>query len=319
MNAVEISCPSKTFIIGEYAVLNEASAILLNTKPRFSCLIKQGVKDSILSSREDLLQDSSGKIFSNIDIFQNKYIKEWIKKYSIGSQKCLLEWSDPHNGRGGFGFSTAQFNILYAYSCYLKDISIEKVKSKEVWRTYRGMDFEGCPPSGADLIAQWADGLCVFKQKPLSVESYMAVFPSLDYFILRTGEKLDTYKYLKEFQKPETYDLEKIVTDAVVALETRNENQFIESVNEYRKVLLKKNLVTNTTKNILEKISTIKNIKAYKGCGAMGAETVILFFDTEHKEEIKQELLDFEIIADKEQITYGVEYHKVTKMKEAHH
>ena len=41
MNVIEISCPAKTFILGEYAVLDGGSAIVLNTAPRFVCRIQK--------------------------------------------------------------------------------------------------------------------------------------------------------------------------------------------------------------------------------------------------------------------------------------
>lgn len=314
MNIVEISCPSKTFILGEYAVLDKGPAILLNTNPRFRCFIKP--ISSEVHSQKNLFKDNSGKITSNFDIFKNKYLQQWMKKYSLTSQNIFLEWLNPYQGRGGFGFSSAQFNILYAYHCFLTGISIELVKPKEVWRAYRNMGFEGYLPSGSDLISQWIGGICVFKQEPLYVESYMAAFPDLDCFVLKTGEQLMTYEYLKELQLPDVSDLKQIAQNAVEAMEYSKESQFLDSIVEYGKALDKKGFVASKTKQILETISQINGVKACKGCGAMGAESIILFFDAEHRESIREQLPKLEIVCDKDQITYGVEYHKVTKMKE---
>ena len=41
MNIIEISCPAKTFILGEYAVLDGGPALVLNTAPRFVCRIQK--------------------------------------------------------------------------------------------------------------------------------------------------------------------------------------------------------------------------------------------------------------------------------------
>ena len=41
MNILEITCPAKTLIVGDYAALDGGDAIVLNTAPRFSCKIKK--------------------------------------------------------------------------------------------------------------------------------------------------------------------------------------------------------------------------------------------------------------------------------------
>lgn len=313
MNIIDLSCPSKTFILGEYAVLDKGSAILLNSQPRFQCVISQGHPPQ--NSSSFLFHDKSKKLSSNKDIFSNPLVEQWIKKYSLNSKTAFLEWKDPHKGLGGFGFSSAQLNILYAYGSCLKDLSTDKIHTKEVWRSYRSLDFQGCTPSGADLISQWAGGVCVFKQDSLSLESYIAIFPNLDCFILRTGERLDTYKYLKEFQMQDVTRLKKIAEKGVEAMESQKEEQFIESIIEYGQALAQKKWVAKKTSEILEQVLKIKHVKAAKGCGAMGAETVIMFFDTEHKEEIQKQLSDFQIICDKDGITYGIEFHKRSKVE----
>jgi len=301
MQKIEISCPAKTFIIGEYAVLDGGSAIVLNTAPRFACHIRQGSKSK------------------KWNLSENSPAGQWIKKNIQDFQSVELEWINPYKNKGGLGFSSAQFNIVYAYNFILKYGGLEQIKPQDVWRKYKDLKFEGLAPSGADVISQWVGGVGVFEQNPLSMETLTSSFPDLHCFVFSTGEAFETYKYLKDFQLGDVSDLKHISRQGVQAIKQKDEQVFIESINEYRNSLITKNYVSKKTQEILEKLAKIEIIEAYKGCGAMGAETIIVFYKKEHKESVKKELSFLECVADSNQLTYGLTFHKTVKTKESHH
>ena len=301
MNVIEISCPAKTFIMGEYAALDGGSAIVLNTAPRFVCRIQKNSKASTL------------------DLAENSPAGQWMRKNPQDFQAAQLDWFDAYNNKGGLGFSSAQFNILYAYSFILRDGSIDQIKPQEIWRSYRGLHFEGFLPSGADVITQWVGGVGVFEQDPLSVETLTSSLPDLNCFVLRTGEYFETHKYLKNFRLSDVSDLKKISQQGVQAIKQRDEQAFIEAVNDYRKGLEAKSYVTLKSQEILNKIKNIKAIQACKGCGAMGAETVIVFYKKQDEEEVKKEISFLKCVTDGNQLTYGVAFHKLTKLAETPH
>ena len=224
MNVIEISCPAKTFIIGEYAVLDGGPAIVLNTSPRFTCRIQ---KNSAAPA---------------IDLAENSPAGQWVRKRTQDFQSVQLEWSSHCGQQGGLGFSSAQFNILYAYSFILREGHIDHITPKEVWRSYRSLKFEGFIPSGADIITQWVGGVTIFEQSPLSVETLTSSLPDLDCLVLRTGEYFETYKYLKSFELGDVSDLKKISESAVSAMKQKNESDFISAIKDYRQVLKKKKL-----------------------------------------------------------------------------
>ena len=144
MNVIEISCPAKTFILGEYAVLDDGPAVVLNTAPRFTCRIQKTSKPTPLNLAE------------------NSPAGQWLRKNSHDFQNTLLEWFSSYKNKGGLGFSSAQFNILYAYSFILREGSIDQIKPQDIWKSYRSLKFEGFLPSGADVITQWIGGVSVF-------------------------------------------------------------------------------------------------------------------------------------------------------------
>ncbi len=298
MNVIEISCPAKTFILGEYAVLDGGSAIVLNTAPRFICRIQKNSKASTL------------------DLPENSPAGQWIRKNSHDFQTIQLDWLDSYNKKGGLGFSSAQFNILYAYSAILKDGGIDQIEPQKIWRSYRNLQFKGFLPSGADVITQWVGGVCIFEQDPLSVETLTSSLPDLHCAVLRTGDYFETHKYLRNFKIGDVSDLKKISAQGVHAIKQRDESAFIEAVNDYRKSLENKNYITLKSQEILNKLANIKTIKAYKGCGAMGAETLIVFYKKQDKEEVKKQISFLEYATNGNHLTYGVAFNRLTKPEE---
>lgn len=316
MNVIEISCPAKTFILGEYAVLDGGSAIILNTAPRFACRIQKGHKKNGLGPEENSpTRPSTGKESSRkqFDLAEHSPAGQWVRKNPHDFQSVDLEWINPYENKGGLGFSSAQFNILYAYSFILRSGSIDQIKPQEIWRSYKGLHFEGFLPSGADVISQWVGGVGVFEQNPLSVETLISSLPDLHCLVLRTGEYFETHKYLKNFQLGDVSDLKKLAHEGVQAIKQKNEEAFINSINDYRKALLAQNYVCPKTQELLDRLVQIKSIKACKGCGAMGAETLIVFYNKQDEEEVKKEVSFLECVADVGHLTYGVTFHKLTK------
>ena len=298
MNVIEISCPAKTFIIGEYSVLAGGPAVVLNTSPRFVCRIQ---KNSAL-----------GKL----NLAENSPAGQWVKKHPQDFQSVQLDWINDYEGQGGLGFSSAQFNILYAYSFILREGHIDQITPQEIWRSYRSLKFDGFIPSGADIITQWVGGVTVFEQSPLSIETLTASLPDLDCLVLRTGDYFETHKYLKNFKLGDVSDLKKIAELAVSAMKQKEETAFISAINDYRTVLKRKNYITAKSEEILNRLEKIKAIKALKACGAMGAETLIIFYHRQDAEEVKKETSFLKTVATGEQITYGVSFQKITKKAE---
>ena len=299
MNVIEISCPAKTFIIGEYAVLDGGPAIVLNTSPRFACRIKKNSKPL------------------SINLPEKSPAGQWVKKNPQDFHSVQMEWINKYPPlQGGLGFSSAQFNIVYAYSFILREGHIDHIKPQEIWRSYRNLSFEGFKPSGADIITQWVGGVSIFEQNPLYVETLTSYFPELECLILKTGENFATYEYLKNFQMSDVSDLKKIAQSAVTAMKQKEEEQFISDINDYRRALKKNGYITEKSWDILIQLEKIKPIKAFKSCGAMGAETLIIFYNKQDNAEVRQAVSFLEVIADTSHLTYGVEFHKLTKKSE---
>ncbi len=294
MNLIEISCPSKTYALGEYGVLDGGQAVLLNTEPRFKCLIEPCARGR---GAEIPAQSPAG---------------QWAGKHASEFSKAKLQWQDPFHGRGGFGFSSAQFNILYACHALWQGRTIDQIPPQEIWRAYKSLKFEGRhQPSGADIVSQWVGGVCVFEQNPLAVESLTLSLPDLECLIARTGAVSKTHEHLKNLVLPDVSDLKQIAAAGARAIKERDEAGFLEAVSGSRRALSLKGLVAPAAREALDRLSGIKEIKAIKGCGAMGADAIIVFHKKEHEAYLREKMSFLEIIADASQLTYGMEARKI--------
>lgn len=94
--------PAKTFLLGEYAALAGASAILLTTYPCF---------ELTLTSKNNQLSEIHPKSPAGV----------WWQQQHLDHG---LIWNDPYTERGGLGASSAQFLASYLASCFLKKINL---------------------------------------------------------------------------------------------------------------------------------------------------------------------------------------------------
>ena len=344
---LSISFPSKTFLIGEYAVLNSAPAILVNTTPLFEFIVtpktkqsqewvenyKMLIKESAITVQENKIYPSMIK--NSFSFYKKIHLDspagQWLTLHPQIEQHWHIDFRDPHSGQGGFGCSSAQFNLMY----FLTQISLEITHLKDtysLWQSYKRLNFDGYAPSGADVVSQWMGKVCLFSfldsrfhetdkhlrlrmqastHKPFKVESVGWPFEDLDFLLLQTGVQLKTWKHLKNTSIKNLKKLTELSQQAASYVKNKDTKGFVSSIEEYNLCLEKQNLVHQNTLTLLKKIKTIKNITAAKGCGAMGAEVIVLFFHPQNKEQIKSELQDLfknqAVVADSSAIVDGLQ------------
>ena len=261
----QIFIPSKAFLIGEYAVLDGAPALIASTTPYFNFKVNtQAFKLS-----HPFHPESAAGLY----IEKNK-------KYFCRVQIELME-----KRPSGFGLSGAEWNCVMIVASLLqnkKNFSVD-----EVWKEY--MQFSSST-SGADVVAQRLGGVCHFCRNPFIAETLPWNFSNILFAFILTGESLETWKYLKDFKKESTSQLKKISRLAVKAVQNQNEKIFIQSIKDYAQELQKKGWVASSTYALLEKLHSEPGILAAKGCGSLGAESVVFFFEKENKEMVFQSL-----------------------------
>ncbi|HEV2614086.1 MAG TPA: hypothetical protein VGV92_05200 [Gammaproteobacteria bacterium] len=225
---MKILCPSKTFLIGEYAVLSGGPAILLATPPYFSW-------------------DNEG-------------------------------FYDPYDGLGGFGASGAEFVI-----------AAKRQGVVDAWKLLDSYKKKSLAGSGADVVCQWTGGMTYFYAREKIIERINWPFENLVIGLIHTGYKIKTHEHLEKLSQNNFSGLEKIVLDCLGSVQRKDQRLFLEAINNYYLELDKLGLVADTTKVLLNKLktNTPNIILASKGCGAMGADVVLVMIEKKNKDTLE--------------------------------
>jgi mevalonate kinase len=251
-----LSCPAKTFLIGEYVALDGGPSLLLSTGPRFQLTVRSGDAAALPwhpASPAGVLADK-----------HEEELKGW-----------TFDFLDPYHGRGGLGASSAQFVLLYAF---LNDFTAP-LDLRALLRDYRACAWngEGTPPSGADVIAQVTGGVTYFDGLTFTAERLAWPFPEIGFTLIRTGVKLATHEHLREGTLAPHSTLRTIVIEARKAFDSGDEMRLIEAVNACALVLRQSGLTAPATTDLLDQMRDNHEIFwASKGCGAMGADIILV-------------------------------------------
>jgi mevalonate kinase len=247
--------PAKTFLLGEYAAIAEASAILITTTPYFELSLNHS--DELIG----IHPESPAGIW-------------WkLKQNTHGG----LSFYDPYHRIGGLGASSAQFLGSYLASCSLKNTQpdLNDMLSAYYQSSWSG---SGLRPSGYDVIAQSQQGCVYINKKNKIIQSYPWPFQNLSLFLIHTGEKLATHHHLQTTTLPtQVSQLSAIVDQAKHAFDQTNSAQLVNSINEYHHVLTELNLVAQHSLVSINQLKTQHpEILAIKGCGALGADILLI-------------------------------------------
>jgi mevalonate kinase len=285
---ISLSVPGKTFLLGEYLALFGGPSLIAATGPAFQLKVKKQ-KQSLLERNEQPAElalpfsaaSPAGRfISSRPDLFA----------------ACSIRFSDPHDGQGGLGASSAQFALAYMYAHpeFATALVIANAERQsqtpdinwlsllDIYRQF-AWSGEGTPPSGADVIGQLAGEISWFDGRTRQLQRYSWSFPDLDFTLLRTGMKLATHEHLKSspshLNSASQDLLRAAVEGAKTALELNDEALFCSSVLHFAAELKAAGLVAEKTAKMIRELERAGFTRAVKGCGAMGADIVLLLHD----------------------------------------
>lgn len=292
-----LQAPSKTFLIGEYAILDGGEAILASTQPRFEMIIESPGEGSAAG------------------IHRNSPAGKWIRNHPSDFTSVKMRFIDPHEEAGGFGASGAQFLFVNLWS-QIQNQNLQSLMSNlsidEIWKDFRSF-YADLPqkqkPSGADIISQWKGRLTAVCTSPFSTQELEWGFKELEFSLVRTNEKIQTHTHLQDLGAVNFAELKTLSSEAVEALKSKNEEAFLNTVLRYSQELARLNLVAFPTQERLNRIKTHSSILASKGCGAMGADVLALFYRPEHRAEVKAFVsnLGLNTVATSEEISEGLQ------------
>lgn len=261
--------PAKTFLLGEYAALRDASAILAVTSPCFTIS----------------LQDKKAK---SDGLHPESPAGLWWNRQKLNEK--TIEWSDPYQGCGGLGASSAQFIGSYLASCLLKNTT---TSLKEMLEAYYQCAWNGLGlrPSGYDVIAQTLHGCVYINKQNHQIKTYAWPFSDLSFFLVHTGVKLATHHHLQKATLPENVEhLSKLVDKAKEAMERKNSSVFIACINDYHHELVQLNLVAEHSLELIHKFKQYPEVLAIKGCGALGSDMLLIITSPNQRASLRTRL-----------------------------
>ncbi len=260
------SIPGKVFILGEYAVLWDAPAVVATVGPRFQVAASGNGEWGTTFHPE-----------SPAGLLAASFIHQ-------GRELPALRWIDPHQAVGGLGGSTAQFALLFAE---VFSRSKGQVSSVEVRRQYREIlkqSSAGEPlPSGVDLVAQWEGGVVYFD--PAS-EQVLSIWDNWDWSNLlifsaahQAGRKVLTHDHLAGLGALVATKARPQWVDAL-ALELSRWLQGEQSrglaMQNSAEILASQNLELRAAYEDRIALSKLAGVTGVKGSGALLADTVLV-------------------------------------------
>jgi mevalonate kinase len=287
---LNISLPSKTFFVGEYLALKGGPVLTVNTRPRFQMKIGGTDQKNKIhpESPAGKLLEAHSEFFKNINI----------------------EFLDPHLGKGGFGASSAQFAMLYA----LRHIDTHfrfDVQRFYDWKMLLS-DYQNLSlktrylPSGADLIGQVCGGITFFNRSEGKLQNFAWPFSDIGFYILRTGFKVATHEHLSELSEFETANFDQASRRVLMGFSQIRSQDVVDGVNQYQNELQKQNKTFDGTLKKLEILRKAKGVLAAKGCGALGADALLVVAEKNSDLQAVFQNQDLQLIATENEISKGI-------------
>jgi mevalonate kinase len=264
-----LSVPSKSFIVGEYAALQGGPALLLNSTPRFALVVSEASSGSYLHSQAP------------------KVMEELLPRLSL--TKYRMEFFDPHKGRGGFGASGAEILLLVALRRVLAKLALEPFAIlEEVEEIKRELGWT--LGSGYDVLSQTTGLVSSIEKTSKKIESKDWPFPNLGWVLLRGPEKVATHSHLADVKIANSHELEKAAGFAVEAFRKKDEMEFLQGIANFYKELRSQELVHKNVLTIVDELIDVDGVLAAKGCGALGADMILVIYQKESENSVLTKL-----------------------------
>ena len=348
-----IKIPSKTFLMGEYLALIGGPCLLLNTAP-FFCLqvndaerLAYNFSDHSPAGKLIKSKQLGGLHLNFIDPHDEQgglgassaqFLSIYTLFHHLGTLPQGLQNTTHHSRRRASQYTNMGRGASEQQTLFLKDDRHTSLDWLDLLSCYQRKACypNGLVPSGADLIAQLIGGITLFEQQKKRLLKFENPFEHLTYVIIRTNVKIATHEHLHhllEQLKPNHseagiegnrtrlkshYDFEplkEIVLNAERAIQQHEEYTFCEAINQYHFALDQLGLIASHTQVLIQKIQDYPNLKACKGCGALGADILLAIVPVEERNHFVH-FLDENNITALKQATFSNQGLKIMEMAE---
>ena len=240
-----IQIPSKTFVAGEYAVLEGSPALVLGHAPFFHA--------------------SLGEKSFHPDSPAGTYLKQQNKNLHF-------DFYDPHQGKGGFGGSGAEF--VAAYSFVEGKNSFDSADAWKLWEAFPRSEGSGMDVLVQSFGAGKEAALYSIDQKNRIIQNAPSL--GVSYTLFHTGKKLPTHEHLRT-ELPALDPVKKQLVRLLTSF--GNRQKFCSELNNLGDCLDDLGLLAAHSKAAVQEIRSLPGIWAAKGCGAMGSDVILVLHD----------------------------------------
>ncbi len=282
--------PAKTFLAGEYSVLIGGAALGLATKPCFE----------ISYLRHD------GSFSFHPESPAGLYLQKNPKKTEDG---LSIQLHDPFiaNGiKGGFGKSTAEY-----FAAIIPDLILKPKSPAQIHLDYLSLfEKQEIKPSGVDLMIQYTGGVSYIDQSEKIYRALPWKWTDFDFFIISTGLKIATHEHLAKLNLQDLKDLPAVSNQVIDAYLHKDSISFLSAMSAWVQALRKRGLTHPEVQSLKEELEKIPGVLLAKPCGALGADVVLVFYDTHQKTQVKTALKvkNIKIQADQDDLTDGLSH-----------
>jgi hypothetical protein len=247
-----VKIPSKTFVLGEYAILQGSNALLMGHGPWFQVSYEPGNPASPFH-----VDSPAGK---------------WL---AANRTEAKIQFKDPHGGKGGYGGSGAEFLAAWAFEKEIPPVT--HPRAILAWSAWE--DSRPSSGSGADILTQAfgvnREDTFFLEIDPVSttLKEIYAMKNQGEISLFHTGKKVATHEAKVPPNLP-VEELEDIVIRAGAWLERGLFDGFAKEVTAYGEKMASLGLVAPHTLAALKKMPD--GVLAAKGCGAMGSDVILV-------------------------------------------
>lgn len=200
---------------------------------------------------------------------------------------------DPHEGQGGFGASSAMILSL-AHHTKPFDVQLAHALNKKYSPN----------SSGADVISQYFGHLSLIDTKTVTAKP-IKLNENCGIIIIRTTIKINTHEHLNNKPLHDAIYLNQLLDHFLATLNDINHMATI--INDYERALQSSGLRHPSAIDHVNTIKKIPNVLAVKGCGALGADVLMVLSQKSHQQQIIHQLPPpLTVIATEEDFTKGL-------------
>ncbi len=324
----EVMIPGKTFLVGEYLALEGGPSVVANTHPsfRFRWTLEQADGGAARIEHGFHPESPAGKFLNRlnasrllgtekatIEFHDPHYGKgglgastaEFLGAWVFERWATEFEHADIRDHRE---LVESLANHLGEVAPLWKSERYGSARFRDLLDSYRLVVETG---SGADLVSQAAGGIAVWDGVADQMRKFTWPFSELSMTLLKTGRKLQTHRYLAEsvqgggmpssmstsvglkpLEPDFVEDMREWVREAIQGLAFSDADRFIAAVRGTGRALANTGRVASHTSTILDELSEESEIRAAKGCGAMGSDVILVLHDGSRQASAK--LLDLQ-------------------------